>query len=128
MNPLNHKIALFAGWKRIDTGFGEMWEPQGKLLEPPDYMNSLDAMYEIETIIDKDDILWDRYVELLPAKEPLRNTALLRAYAVSTLIDLWICPKCGSSEVQKYHHLSTFALPECYYQSCYDCDHQWNHA
>lgn len=37
------------------------------------------------------------------------------------------CPKCQSVEVIKRHAEATFALPECFFKECEDCQHQWNH-
>lgn len=38
------------------------------------------------------------------------------------------CPKCMSNDVDKMHHASTFALPECWYWWCNDCQHEWDHG
>ena len=37
------------------------------------------------------------------------------------------CPKCGSEDVTHSHHQATFAIPECDYWRCDDCDYQWRH-
>ena len=38
------------------------------------------------------------------------------------------CPACDSCEVDKIHHEATFALPECWYFTCLECDKQWDHG
>jgi hypothetical protein len=38
------------------------------------------------------------------------------------------CPKCESENVEKRHHNPTFALPECDYFQCEECEHQWGHS
>jgi hypothetical protein len=37
------------------------------------------------------------------------------------------CPECGGHNVEKRHHAPTFAVPECDYKECEDCQHQWDH-
>ena len=37
------------------------------------------------------------------------------------------CPDCGSDEISPRHHEATFAVPECDYSQCDECDHQWGH-
>ena len=39
-----------------------------------------------------------------------------------------VCPECSSANVSWKHHEATFAVPECSYWDCEDCDHQWGHA
>ena len=38
------------------------------------------------------------------------------------------CPKCDSNEVEICHHAATFAVPECNYRHCTNCEHQWGHS
>ena len=38
-----------------------------------------------------------------------------------------LCPECGSADSVNVHHAGDFAVPECYYQRCMTCDHQWGH-
>lgn len=38
------------------------------------------------------------------------------------------CPKCRSRDVERAHHQGTFAVPECDFIRCNDCEHQWNHT
>ena len=38
------------------------------------------------------------------------------------------CPECGSDDVERGHHGESFALPECWYWFCYQCEHQWGHV
>ena len=47
----NIAIAECCGWKRVDTGFGFVWEAKGNELEPPNYVRSLDAMHVAEGFI-----------------------------------------------------------------------------
>lgn len=37
------------------------------------------------------------------------------------------CPECGSLNVDSHHHSGSWAVPECCYMECEDCDHQWGH-
>jgi hypothetical protein len=46
----------------------------------------------------------------------------------TSMITLEKCPKCGSLNCDRYHHYGNFALPECFYQKCDDCEHQWGHS
>ncbi len=40
-----------------------------------------------------------------------------------------VCPKCGSYDtVIGLHHEATAAIPECHYNYCEACDHQWGHG
>ena len=38
-----------------------------------------------------------------------------------------LCPKCNSPNIGRFHHEGTFAIPECNYKRCEDCEHQWDH-
>ncbi len=40
------------------------------------------------------------------------------------------CPKCHASWVwvERRHHEATWAVPECDYWQCEQCDHQWGHS
>lgn len=46
----------------------------------------------------------------------------------TTMINCIKCPKCGSFDTTRCHHQGNFALPECFYQSCDECNHQWDHS
>ena len=37
------------------------------------------------------------------------------------------CPECQSREIGRSHHRPTFAVPECDFWECEECDHQWGH-
>lgn len=37
------------------------------------------------------------------------------------------CPKCQSDDVDRCHHEATYAVPECDYWQCNECEHQWGH-
>ena len=45
----------------------------------------------------------------------------------TTMVTLEKCPKCGSYETYRRHADGTFYLPECFFQQCDECDHQWGH-
>lgn len=58
----NIAIAECCGWKRVDTGFGLVWEAKGNELEPPNYVRSLDAMHVAEGFLTEsqiDDYNWE---------------------------------------------------------------------
>ncbi len=38
------------------------------------------------------------------------------------------CPKCEGLDTDLLHHTATFALPECHYRCCNECEHQWDHS
>lgn len=38
------------------------------------------------------------------------------------------CPECGSDDIDRVHHEGSFAIPECWYFLCHECDHQWDHS
>jgi hypothetical protein len=39
------------------------------------------------------------------------------------------CPKCGSFDTDiGLHHQGDAASPECYYNACNGCEHQWGHS
>lgn len=38
-----------------------------------------------------------------------------------------LCPECGCAERTKRHHPGTFAVPECWFWQCDECEHQWGH-
>ena len=38
------------------------------------------------------------------------------------------CPACGSDDIDKLHHQPTFALPECEFLYCNECEHEWDHT
>lgn len=39
------------------------------------------------------------------------------------------CPECGSIDViRKYHDGLTGGVPECNFNECEDCGHQWGHS
>ena len=46
----------------------------------------------------------------------------------TTMILLDRCPNCCSDDVDRCHHSATFALPECFYYQCNECDTQWGHS
>lgn len=35
------------------------------------------------------------------------------------------CPKCNGQDVERIHHQASFAIPECYYWLCENCEHMW---
>jgi hypothetical protein len=37
------------------------------------------------------------------------------------------CPKCDCRDVDRIHHEATFAIPECTFWMCSECDEQWGH-
>lgn len=37
-----------------------------------------------------------------------------------------ICPKCGSTDVSRCHFSGNSAAPECDYNYCEMCEHQWD--
>jgi hypothetical protein len=38
------------------------------------------------------------------------------------------CPNCESEEVLRLHHAPTFALPECWFWFCEECEHSWGQS
>ena len=38
------------------------------------------------------------------------------------------CPTCGSDDIDELHHAATFALPECDFLYCNECQHEWRHT
>lgn len=52
----------------------------------------------------------------------------LKKHEKTTMITLLKCPKCKSLETSRCHHYGNFALPECFFQRCDDCGHQWDHS
>ena len=39
------------------------------------------------------------------------------------------CPKCGSFDTDiGLHHEASALAPECWYNACNECDHQWGHS
>lgn len=38
------------------------------------------------------------------------------------------CPACEGADVDRLHHAPTFALPECDYWQCMECEHEWGHG
>jgi len=38
-----------------------------------------------------------------------------------------LCPLCESQEVSQRHHETSWLAPECDYQECNECAHQWGH-
>jgi hypothetical protein len=35
---------------------------------------------------------------------------------------------CGSTDVARVWHAPTFALPECWFWYCHECEHEWGHS
>lgn len=85
------------------------------------------------------DFLALRWKEL--GKPPLRDVALAvmreqenngKAFVCDVAAKLIAsltppCPKCGCAERTKRHHAGTFAVPECWFWQCDECEHQWGH-
>jgi hypothetical protein len=37
-----------------------------------------------------------------------------------------VCPVCGSDELSARHHSGSFLAPECHFEECDECGHQFN--
>jgi len=55
----------------------------------------------------------------------MTNDEMLKATSGYDVVEP--CPKCKSFEVSRHHFEGSFALPECDYEQCDDCFHQWGH-
>ncbi len=56
------------------------------------------------------------------AAELARLRAQILAPAETNKIEA--CPKCGSHNYEKRHHVGNFLAPECHWHECADCGHK----
>lgn len=38
------------------------------------------------------------------------------------------CPNCGSDDTDRFHRDGDMLAPECDYNSCNECEHEWGHT